>query len=188
MPPKPIITKQDIINAAIQLVRENGISSINARNLAKTLNCSTKPLFRIYTNMDEIKKDIKIELDNYYNSFMESKINDENRLLSQGLAYIEFAQNEKMIFNTLFMNMTMKGSSLQDIIHAEWNRITIENAKKVTGLSIEKSEILFINFWLYSHGVATQIISNGIDIPLYMVQQLLENAFERFSLDITKTE
>ncbi len=62
---------------------------------------------------------------------MESKINDENRLLSQGLAYIEFAQNEKMIFNTLFMNMTMKGSSLQDIIHAEWNRITIENAKKL---------------------------------------------------------
>ena len=85
---KPIITKQDIINAAIQLVRENGISSVNARNLAKTLNCSTKPLFRIYTNMDEIKEDIKIELDNYYNSFMESKINDENRLLSQGLAYI----------------------------------------------------------------------------------------------------
>ncbi|EQE45288.1 WHG domain protein [Clostridioides difficile P32] len=138
--------------------------------------------------MDEIKEDIKIELDNYYNSFMESKINDENRLLSQGLAYIEFAQNEKMIFNTLFMNMTMKGSSLQDIIHAKWNRITIENAKKVTGLSIEKSEMLFINFWLYSHGVATQIISNGIDIPLDMVQQLLENAFERFSLDITKTE
>ena len=93
-----------------------------------------------------------------------------------------------MIFNTLFMNMTMKGSSLQDIIHAKWNRITIENAKKVTGLSIEKSEMLFINFWLYSHGVATQIISNGIDIPLDMVQQLLENAFERFSLDITKTE
>ncbi|TQX66606.1 TetR/AcrR family transcriptional regulator, partial [Clostridioides difficile] len=29
---------------------------------------------------------------------------------------------------------------------------------------------------------------NGIDIPLDMVQQLLENAFERFSLDITKTE
>lgn len=45
MPPKPIITKQDIINAAIQLVRENGISSVNARNLAKPLIALQNPFF-----------------------------------------------------------------------------------------------------------------------------------------------
>ena len=63
MPPIPIITKQDIIDAGIQLIRENGISSVNARSLAKSLNCSTKPLFRVYKNMEELKKDIKKELD-----------------------------------------------------------------------------------------------------------------------------
>lgn len=188
MPPKPTVTQQDIIDAAIQLIRENGMSSINARSLAKALDCSTRPLFRIYKNMDELKADIKTELDHYYNSFMEDRMTSENRLLSQGIAYIEFARSEKMIFNTLFMDMAMEGSSLQDIIHAEWNRASIENAKEVTGLSIEKAELLFINFWLYSHGVATQMISNGIDIPIDMVRQLLENAFERFSLDITKTD
>ena len=31
MPPIPIITKQDIIDAGIQLIRENGISSVNAQ-------------------------------------------------------------------------------------------------------------------------------------------------------------
>lgn len=186
MPPKPIVTKQDVIDAAIQLIRENGMNSVNARSLAKALGCSTRPLFRIYKNMDELKKDIKTELDNFYDVFMESRMTNENRLLSQGIAYIEFARREKMIFNTLFMNMTMAGSSLQDIIHAEWNRASIENAKEVTGLSIEKAEMLFINFWLYSHGIATQIVSNCIDIPLDMVRQLLEIAFERFSLDMTK--
>ena len=80
--------------------------------------------------MNELKKDIKIELDRYYNSFMDHRITDENRLLSQGIAYIEFARSEKMIFNALFMSMTMAGSSLQDIIHAEWNRASIENVKK----------------------------------------------------------
>ena len=152
MPPTPIITKQDILNAGIQLIRENGIRSVNARSLAKSLSCSTKPLFRIYKNMEELKKDIKKELDNYYNDFMEK-------------------------------NMTMSGSSLQDIIHAEWNRASIENAKALTGLSTEKAEILFINFWLYSHGIATQIVSNDIDIPLDLVKKLLKNAFNRFSLE-----
>ena len=183
MPPTPIITKQDIINAGIQLIRENGIRSVNARSLAKSLSCSTKPLFRIYKNMEELKKDIKKELDNYYNDFMEKNMTNENRLLSQGISYIEFARSEKMIFSSLFMNMTMAGSSLQDIIHAEWNRASIENAKALTGLSTEKAEMLFINFWLYSHGISTQIVSNDIDIPLDLVKKLLKNAFNRFSLE-----
>ena len=183
MPPTPIITKQDIINAGIQLIRENGIRSVNARSLAKSLSCSTKPLFRIYKNMEELKKDIKKELDIYYNDFMEKNMTNENRLLSQGISYIEFARSEKMIFSSLFMNMTMAGSSLQDIIHAEWNRASIENAKALTGLSTEKAEMLFINFWLYSHGIATQIVSNDIDIPLDLVKKLLKNAFNRFSLE-----
>ena len=183
MPPTPIITQQDIINAGIQLIRENGIRSVNARSLAKSLSCSTKPLFRIYKNMEELKKDIKKELDNYYNDFMEKNMTNENRLLSQGISYIEFACSEKMIFSSLFMNMTMAGSSLQDIIHAEWNRASIENAKALTGLSTEKAEMLFINFWLYSHGIATQIVSNDIDIPLDLVKKLLKNAFNRFSLE-----
>lgn len=183
MPPTPIITKQDILNAGIQLIRENGIRSVNARSLAKSLSCSTKPLFRIYKNMEELKKDIKKELDNYYSEFMEKNMTDENRLLSQGISYIEFARSEKMIFSSLFMNMTMAGSSLQDIIHAEWNRASIENAKALTGLSTEKAEMLFINFWLYSHGIATQIVSNDIDIPLDLVKKLLKNAFNRFSLE-----
>ena len=183
MPPTPIITKQDILNAGIQLIRENGIRSVNARSLAKSLRCSTKPLFRIYKNMEELKKDIKKELDNYYNDFMEKNMTNENRLLSQGISYIEFARSEKMIFSSLFMNMTMAGSSLQDIIHAEWNRASIENTKALTGLSTEKAEMLFINFWLYSHGIATQIVSNDIDIPLDLVKKLLKNAFNRFSLE-----
>lgn len=183
MPPTPIITKQDILNAGIQLIRENGIRSVNARSLAKSLSCSTKPLFRIYKNMEELKKDIKKELDIYYNDFMEKNMTNENRLLSQGISYIEFARSEKMIFSSLFMNMTMAGSSLQDIIHAKWNRASIENAKALTGLSTEKAEMLFINFWLYSHGIATQIVSNDIDIPLDLVKKLLKNAFNRFSLE-----
>lgn len=183
MPPKPIIDKPNIMDAAIHLVREKGIDSINARSLAKTLGCSTKPLFRIYPNMNELKKDIKVELDRYYNSFMENRITNENHLLSQGIAYIEFARSEKMIFNALFMSMTMAGSSLQDIIHAEWNRASIENVKKVTGLSTSKSEMLFINCWLYSHGIATQIVSNDISISSDMVTELMTNAFKKFSTD-----
>lgn len=43
--------------------------------------------------------------------------------------------------------------------------------------------MLFINIWLYSHGIATQIVSNGIDISLETVTELLNNAFKQFPIE-----
>lgn len=44
MPPKAKITKNMIIDAAFQVVREAGVESINARTVAERLNCSTQPV------------------------------------------------------------------------------------------------------------------------------------------------
>lgn len=188
MPPKPIVNKQDILNAAIQLIRENGMESINARNLAKVINCSTKPLFRIYKNMEELKKDILEELNNYYNNFMNSRITGKNKLLSQGISYVEFAKKEKTIFSILFMSKAITGFTLQDIVLSDKNKFLIQNVKDTTGLSEDKACKLIINMWFYSHGIATQIVSNGIDISLEVVTELISEAFYQFSTNLLITE
>ncbi len=188
MPPKPIVNKQDILNAAIQLIRENGMESINARNLAKVINCSTKPLFRIYKNMEELKKDILEELNNYYNNFMNSRITGKNMLLSQGISYVEFAKKEKTIFSILFMSKAINGFTLQDIVLSDKNKFLIQNVKDTTGLSEDKAYKLIINMWFYSHGIATQIVSNGIDISLEVVTELISEVFYQFSTNLLITE
>ena len=45
MPPKVKITKDDIIQTTLDLLRKNGDAAINARSLASALNCSTQPIF-----------------------------------------------------------------------------------------------------------------------------------------------
>ena len=40
------------------MVEEQGIESINARDLAKNANISTKPIYRIYTSLDDLKNDV----------------------------------------------------------------------------------------------------------------------------------
>lgn len=181
MPPKPIIDKNDILIAAIKLVKENGIEYINARSLANALNCSTKPLFRIYENMDDLKKDIIEELNNNYNTFMNSKITGKNKLLCQGIAYIEFAKKEKNIFNVLFMSKAIEGFTIQDIVKVDKNKLLMKNVRDITGLSVDKANKLIINMWFYSHGIATQIVSNCIDISEDAVTELMSEAFYRFS-------
>ncbi|MBO4394100.1 MAG: TetR family transcriptional regulator, partial [Spirochaetales bacterium] len=43
MPRTATISKKDIIDAAIELIRKNGYEAVNARALACKLRCSTQP-------------------------------------------------------------------------------------------------------------------------------------------------
>ena len=181
MPPKPEVSREQVLEAAVSLVRAGGMESVNARSLAQALGCSTRPLFRLYENMEALKRDVKLRLDEIYENFMETRMREENRLLTQGAAYVEFAREEKEIFRSLFLTRTMAGKSLSDIVRAEWNQRSIENAARTAGFSREGAERLFLNVWLYSHGVASQILSNEIDLPQGRAEELLQSAFQAFA-------
>ena len=54
MPPKSKINKQDILTSSLEIIRKSGFEEVNARSIAKEMNCSTNPIFRVYKNMDEL--------------------------------------------------------------------------------------------------------------------------------------
>ena len=51
---KEQISKQMILDGAFDLVRTQGIEMLTARKLAAHISCSTQPIFRVYTNMEEL--------------------------------------------------------------------------------------------------------------------------------------
>lgn len=48
MPPKVKFTRDEIIAAALELVRERGIASITARALGEKLGISSRPIFTAF--------------------------------------------------------------------------------------------------------------------------------------------
>lgn len=181
MPPKAVVSREDVMAAGLALVREQGLAGVNARSLAGALGCSTQPIFRVYGSMAGVMDALRQAMDGVYARFMEERMTEENRLLSQSIAYVAFARAERHIFNALFMNLTMAGATLEDILRAPWNQASIENAAKTTGLPREQAQALFLDQWLYSHGIATQIVSNQIDLPQEQAQRLLTRSFWRFA-------
>lgn len=66
MPPKSKINKQDILTSSLEIIRKSGFEEVNARSIAKEMNCSTNPIFRVYKNMDELKEELIEEIYKYY--------------------------------------------------------------------------------------------------------------------------
>ena len=51
MPPKQRITREMIMERAFDMFCREGMDAVNARSVAKALNCSTQPIFSYYAGM-----------------------------------------------------------------------------------------------------------------------------------------
>ena len=164
MPAIVNLTNEKVVQIAVKMVNDHGWNYVNARSLAKELGVSTKPLYRMYKSMDEIKAEIYKEIYRQYDEFINSRIDNKKALLTLSVAYVEFAKKYKNLFNSLFLSNNLKWQSLENVLDEKWNQSTIINLVNKHGYSFEEAKSVFMNYWLYVNGLATLIATNDIDI------------------------
>lgn len=158
------ISSEQIIDKAVEMVKNNGWDSINARSLAKELDISTKPLYRLYNGMDEIKSDAYKKIYQEYDEFITHRVDNKNALITLCVAYVEFAKENKNLFKSLFLSNNLNWLSIENVLDEKWNQSTIINLVNKHGYSFENAKALFMHIWLYANGLATLIATNDIEI------------------------
>ena len=181
MPAIKELSKEHIVKVAVKMVNDTGWDSINARSLAKKLNVSTKPLYRIYKNMDEIKEDIYKEISRQYDEFINSRIDNKKALITLCIAYVEFAQEYKNLFISLFLSNNLKWQNFENVLDEKWNQSTIINLVNKHGYSFEEAKNLFMNLWLYANGLATLIATNDLVIDEEEILVRLVRTYKAFA-------
>lgn len=164
MAAKSIIDKEKLLETAINMVEKEGIESINARSLAKEAGISTKPIYRLYTGLDELKSDVNDIIKKEYDEFIMKRVDNKNALITVCVAYVEFASMHKNYFRSMFLSNNLKWKSVDDVLNEKWNQSTIINLVNKHGLSFDEAKSLFMNVWLYANGLATLIASNELVI------------------------
>ena len=98
------MSSEVVIQKAVEMVRRDGWESINARSLAKELDMSTKPLYRLFNGMEEIKGEVYKEIYREYDEFITHRVDNKNALITLCVAYVEFAKENKNLFKSLFLS------------------------------------------------------------------------------------
>lgn len=161
---KSIIDKETLLKVALKMVEEDGIESINARDLAKRAGISTKPIYRIYNSLDDLKSDVNDIIKKIYDEFIMKRVDIKNALITVNVAYIEFAQMHKNYFRSMFLSHNLKWTSIDNVLNEKWNQSTIINLVNKHGLTFDEAKTLFMHVWLYSNGLATLIACNELEI------------------------
>ena len=105
MPPKVKFTREEIIRAALDIVRETGPEGLTARSLAARLGCSVKPIFGLFRSMEEVQQEVLAAGYRLYGQTIAQAMEAGKYppYKASGMAYIAFAQQEKPLFRLLFM-------------------------------------------------------------------------------------
>lgn len=177
MPPSIKTTKEDIINAAVEIVRNNGAQAVNARMIASMLNCSTQPIFSNFATMEELRLAVVEKADILCQKYIQKEVESGNfpPYKASGIAYIRFAKEEKELFKLLYMRdrtgeAILEGPSLNDKMEAI--------VHKNTGLTGKDVKIFHLEMWAYVHGIATMFATGFFDLDWELVSRMLSDAYQ----------
>lgn len=136
------ITKNMIVDAALEIFRAEGFEAVTSRRIALRLGCSTQPIYFEYKNMDELKDDIIKKVVEQLDSLFGSVAGDSDEFVyrSYGLAFLKFAQNDSFVFRQIYTIDGKIGRQVDDLWMPKGIDI-LENKygyKKETAIAINK--------------------------------------------------
>lgn len=162
MPPKCKFTRSEIIQAALDIARTEGISYITARALGTKLGSSSKPIFSVFDNMEEVQTEVKKAAKALYAEYVKRGLGEKSAFKGVGIQYILFAIKEPKLFQLLFMSEQHQKPTVANVLP-----VIDENYPEIL-LSVQNSyalqkndaEKLYRHLWIYTHGIAVLCATN----------------------------
>ena len=177
MPPKLKFSREQIIDSAVNVVRKNGASGLTARALAAELGSSAKPIFGLFKNMEEVQNEVINSVNAIYQSRIQTAMREDKYppYKASGMAYIQFAKEEKELFKLLFMR-DRTGERIDE--NRKEIRPILNVIMKNLGVSEDEAYLFHLEQWLYVHGIATMIAMNYLDWDTEFINKALTDSYE----------
>lgn len=178
MPPKAKITRDMIIEAGIKVVREKGAESLNVRQVAAVLGCSTQPVMYHFSTVSELKAAVYAAADELHTAFImtpDESIGDP--FLSIGLRYIRFAAEERELFRFLFQSGKFGNMSFSELMEQEENSPLLAPLCSGAGLDEAQAREVFSVLFMCVHGAACLIANNSMEYEEEHFKKLLTRTF-----------
>lgn len=161
MPRSFMFTKEEILNAALDLTRAGGVGAVTARALGAKLGTSSQPIFGHFKSMAEVKDEVIRAANALYQGYLKNDMSEGKYppYKASGMAYIRFAKEERELFKLLYMRDRRLEEKKID-----------PSAEKLVDLIVRQVHItrarawmFYLEMWAYVHGIATMAATGFYD-------------------------
>lgn len=160
MPPTVRFTRDAVLHAACQLMRREGMEALNARAIAKELGGSTQPIFRLFTNMEDLRRELILYVARQFQAHAEADMaQSDSPYIQLCTTYLLYGRDEPELFKLLFMRDRVSEGQYSDQTNFD---LVFNIIKKETQLDDETAMRFFERTWLFIHGLAVCIATKYI--------------------------
>jgi len=178
MSARPKVSRDDIAQAALALVRERGHEHLTARAVAMRLGCSTQPVLYHFASMDELRAAAYRAADELHSSFITSGIEAADEPLRYlGENYVRFARDEPHLFRFLFQSGAFDGQVLASLVDDPAILPLVDMVRKAADLDTQGAREVFLTIFVAAHGLASLIANNAVNYDEAQVAGVLDAAF-----------
>lgn len=174
MPPKPKFTKEEIVAAALDLVREKGMDALTARELGIRLGSSARPIFTVFSSMEEVQDAVRSAALTRFEGYAQKIPINLPAYMGLAMQMVLFAKEEPRLYLLRFLPENQQGELYEDM----YSRLgiivrhCIDALQQDYSLDREKACDIFRHMWIYTFGVGTLCATGGYDVS---PERFLEN-------------
>lgn len=179
MPPKPKYTKEEIVQAALELVSQKGMDALTAKELGNKLRTSATPVFTVFSSMQEVQDAVKIAAMKRFEAYAHKVETDMPVFKQVGMQMILFAKEEPHLYRLIFMSQK-SGVTSFDGIYSHLGSVADECLAAIQrdyGLSCDNAKTLFEHLWIHTFGIGTLCATGMCDFSEEQISEMLTENF-----------
>lgn len=191
---KTQITKEQMLQAAYEILMEEGYSSVNIKTIAAKVGCSTQPISWQFGNMQGLRRELYLYASAQIYAGAEEKLKDKTAFqafFETGKIYISNALENPNVFR--FLCVDDPGDIVdgkKDVTEFFGDDFIKEMLHKELGLSEEIIGKLVADVVIYTHGLATVLLWDSFKLDKKTAYQMILDqgirCFAEYGVDLSE--
>jgi AcrR family transcriptional regulator len=179
--PEVRFSEESVLDSALALVRKQGYRTLSARSIANAAGCSVQPLYSRFGGMDGLMKALYEHARQWVIRYNKKHAAEAcNAFASNGRSHIRLAQEERNLFEFLYLSPYMPAESIDSLFESVSQPGVQEEIAKRGGVDMDRARELYVNMIVYTHGLAS-MIACGASFSDEELEPLMNNAFDAFA-------
>lgn len=179
VPPRPRFSREEIVDAALELVSERGVGALTSRELGARLGSSARPIFTVFGSMEELEQEVRRAAMRRFNEFALSARDELPAFKRLGMQTVRFALAEPRLYQLLFMVENERARSFDDVFATLGDTATAAVAmlEEEYALSRDEAMGLFKQMWIFTFGIGALCAARVCRFSEEEISDMLSRAF-----------
>jgi len=180
MPPKKKYSKQQIIDAAFEIAKVEGMNSISIRKVANKLESSIAPIYVNFKDVDELKRAVVMKIVEISQQMLIEQ-DTGNPFHDMGVASLRFAKE----YSVLFRDFVMNQNDYMDEYNGEMGGELIGQMKKDSDLDgFTEEELMTILFKMKIFTVGLSVMAANGMLPAEFSEEMEIGLLDSAAADV----